>query len=417
VPALSSSPIADALEQLSELPAGDRALLAGQCPGLAEYLARVPDPRDRRGVRHSLTSLLLAAVAAVLAGARSFTAVGEWVADAPPQVLAALGVRRDPLAGRFDPPDEATIRRVLETVDAAALDAAVGSWLDAQARLRAAGQGREHGRRRRAVAVDGKAVRGTRHASSDGQAVHLLAALDQCAGAVLAQATVDGKTNEITAFAPLLEPLDLAGCVITADAMHTQRGHADFLVAQKKAHYILVVKKNQPGLYAQVKNLPWRHVPAGHTQRGRGHGREEHRTLQVTAVAAGIAFPHAAQAIRLTRRIRPLRGQKKWRTVTIYAITSLDARQAAPAQLAQWIRGHWQIEVLHHIRDVTYGEDASQIRTGSGPQVMAALRNLGIGILKMAGHASIAAACRHHARDATRTLATLGLSPPSPKRT
>jgi predicted transposase YbfD/YdcC len=409
---LSSSPIRPALEQLSDLPASDRTLLAGQCPGLLEYLARVPDPRDPRGVRHTLTSLLLATVAAVLAGAKSFTAVGEWVADAPPQVLAALGVRRDPLAGRFEPPDEATIRRVLESVDAAALDAAVDSWLDAQVRLRAAGQGREHGRRRRAVAVDGKAVRGTRHASSDGQAVHLLAVLDQCAGAVLAQAGVDGKTNEITAFAPLLEPLDLAGCVVTADAMHTQRDHAVFLVAQKKAHYILVVKKNQPGLYAQVKNLPWRHIPVAARQHDRGHGREEHRTLQVTAVAAGIGFPHAAQAIRLTRRTRPLSGQKKWRTVTVYAITSLDAGQAAPGQLAAWIRGHWQIEVLHHIRDVSYGEDASQIRTGSGPQVMAALRNLGIGILKMAGHPGIAAACRHHARDATRVLATLGLSPP-----
>jgi len=76
-----------------------------------------------------------------------------------------------------------------------------------------------------------------------------------------------------------------------------------------------------------------------------------------------------------------------------------------------WIRGHWQIEALHHLRDVSYGEDASQIRTGSGPQAMAALRNLAIGILKTAGHASIAAACRHHARDATRTLETLGLCP------
>ena len=157
-----------------------------------------------------------------------------------------------------------------------------------------------------------------------------------------------------------------------------------FLVTRKKAHYILVVKKNQPGLYAQLKNLPWRHIPAGHKQRDRGHGREEHRTLKVTAVAAGLAFPHAAQAIRVTRRIRPLSGGK-WRTVTVYAITSLDARQATPAQLAAWIRGHWQIEVLHHIRDVTYGEDASQVRTGNGPQVMASLRNLAIAILKLAG--------------------------------
>jgi DDE_Tnp_1-associated len=163
VPALPSSLISPALEQLQQLPAGEGAWLAGQCPSLAECLARVPDPRDPRGLRHSLVSLLLTAVAAVLAGARSFTAVSEWVADAPPQVLASLGVRYDPLAGVFQPPGEATIRRVLETVDAAALDAAVGSWLTA--RLAAAGRKRRRGSRwRRALAVDGKAVRGTRHA-------------------------------------------------------------------------------------------------------------------------------------------------------------------------------------------------------------------------------------------------------------
>jgi hypothetical protein len=86
-------PISPALAQLQDLPTGDRAALAGRCPGLAQYLALAPDPRHRRGVRHTLTSLLLAAIATVLAGARSLTAVGEWVADAPPQVLAAP---RDP---------------------------------------------------------------------------------------------------------------------------------------------------------------------------------------------------------------------------------------------------------------------------------------------------------------------------------
>jgi DDE_Tnp_1-associated len=119
---LSSSLISPALGQLSDLPAAGRALLAGQCPGL-DYLEQVPDPRDPRGVRHTLTSSL---VAAVLAGARLFAAVSERVADAPPQVLAVLGVRGDPLPRPFQPPDEATIRRVLEAVDAAALDAAVG---------------------------------------------------------------------------------------------------------------------------------------------------------------------------------------------------------------------------------------------------------------------------------------------------
>ena len=288
----------------------------------------------------------------------------------------------------------------------------MGSWLGA--RLRAADQG--HGlRQRRALAVDGKAVRGTRHSSSDGQAVHLLGVIDQQARAVLAQAAVDGKTNEITQFAPLLEDLDITGAVITADALHTQRQHAKFLVSDKKAHYILVVKKNQPTLYAQVKNLPGATSRPAATQRDRGRGREEHRTLKAAAVTTGLAFPHAAQAIRVTRRIRRLETAR--RNGGPSPSTPLRAwatgAQATDAQLAAdgyAVTG--RSRALHHIRDVTYGEDASQTRTGNGPQVMATLRNLSIGIFKMAGHTSIATACRHHARDATRTLATLELSPP-----
>ena len=128
-----------------------------------------------------------------------------------------------------------------------------------------------------------------------------------------------------------------------------------------------VITPEDRGLYAQVKNLPWRRIPVAARQHGRGHGRQEHRTLKAAAVAAGLTFPHAAQAICLTRQVRPLDGGR-WRTVTVYAITSLDAHQATPAQLAAWIRGHWQIEALHHLRDVSYGEDASQIRAGSGPR-------------------------------------------------
>ena len=399
MPALSSSLISPALEQLAGDP-GSQLLPAG-CPGLREYLLAVPDPRDPRGVRHSLASVLLASVAAVLAGARSLAAIGEWVADAPPGVLAALGVRFDPLAGRFRPPDEATIRRVLEAVDAAQLDAAVTSWLASAT----AADGR-----RRVVAVDGKALRGTRHSAADGQAAHLLAAIDQQALAVLAQTAVDGKTNEITRFAPLLAPLDLAGAVITADALHTQREHADYLVTSKKADYILIVKGNQPGLHAQLRKLPWKTVPAAASHRNRGHGRQEHRTLQAVTVTACLAFPHAAQALRVTRRTRPLSGGT-WKTITVYAITSLAFGQATPADLASWIRGHWQIEALHHIRDVTYAEDASQIRTRNGPRVMTALRNLAITLFRRTGHRNIAAACRRHARNAARTLTTLGLSP------
>ncbi|WP_281196480.1 ISAs1 family transposase [Microtetraspora malaysiensis] len=202
------------------------------------YLAWVPDPRDPRGVRHSLTSLLGAAVAASLTGATSLTTIGEWIADAPDRVLSALGIRYDPLRRRYEVPDESTIRHALEGLDAVAFAATAGSWLNdlATARIeveQAAGRTALR-RRRRSLAVDGKALRGTRHHTGSGRATHLLAVTDSRTLAVLGQVEVDGKSNELTAFAPLLQPLDLVGAVVTADALHTQREHAVFLVEQRK---------------------------------------------------------------------------------------------------------------------------------------------------------------------------------------
>jgi predicted transposase YbfD/YdcC len=160
-------------------------------------------------------------------------------------------------------------------------------------------------------------------------------------------------------------------------------------------------------MHAQLAKLPWRQVPVAHSARERGHGRAERRTVKVTAaVAAGLAFLYAAQALRIVRR-RPL-NSKKWSAETIYAITSLTAIQARPAELAAIIRGHWLIEDrLHWVRDVTYDEDRSQVRTANGPRVMASLRNLAIAILRLTGQTSIAAALRHHARQPSRPLHTI----------
>jgi predicted transposase YbfD/YdcC len=164
------------------------------------------------------------------------------------------------------------------------------------------------------------------------------------------------------------------------------------------------VKGNQPGLHAQLRSLPWKDVPEGHMQDGRAHGRIEKRIVKVVMVTAGLAFPHAAQAIQVTRKTcRP--GSRRWRTETSYAITSLPAAQARPGQLAGWIRGHWKIEnQLHWIRDVTFGEDLSTARTGTGPHVMATIRNLVISFLRLAGHTSIARALRHTARSPARAF-------------
>jgi predicted transposase YbfD/YdcC len=260
----------------------------------------------------------------------------------------------------------------------------------------------------RAVAVDGKTLRGTGHHGA--AQVHLLAVMDHTSRGVLGQAGVDGKTNEITRFRPLLDGLDLAGRVVTADALHTQREHADWLVGVKHAAYVLIVKDNQPALHHQLKILPWRDIPAQDHTRDRGHGRVELRRLQVTTIA-GLDFPHATQAIRITCRVRFLH-HRRWRTVAVYAVTSLTGAQASPAHLADYVRGHWGIEALHHIRDTTFAEDASQVRTGNAPRAMASLRNLAIGILRAHGHRNIAAALRRNARDAIRVLPLLGITSP-----
>ena len=195
--------------------------------GLVAHLASVPDPRDRRGVRHRLTSLLSVAVCAVLAGAKSLTAIGEWAADAPAEVLARLGVRTDPLTAAVRPPDESTVRKVLADIDGDALDAAIGAWLASLAP--APPPAAEPPTPRQAwpaVAVDGKTLRGSGHHTSP--PVHLLAAMHHTTTAVLGQVAVAGKSNEITAFRPLLAPLELTRTVVTADALCRRRHNASY---------------------------------------------------------------------------------------------------------------------------------------------------------------------------------------------
>jgi len=409
VPADPSSSIPAALTRLTD--ADPCELQDADAPHLLAYLAAVPDPRAARGRRHPLVAILAMAAAAVLAGARSIAAIAEWAADAPQPVRAALGARRD-APDHFAVPAEATIRRTLARLDADALAGAVGAWLadrdPDQDRPRPAA-----GSRCRAVAVDGKTLRGarTRTANGDGRPVHLLAAMDHTSRAVLAQQQVGGAPEEVPAFAPLLAPLDLAGAVVTADALQTHPEAAEFLVRDKRAHYLFVVKANQPTLLARCQRLPWHRVPVLDRTRDRGHGRVELRTLKAVTVGH-FGFPHAAQVVQVTRRTRDLHtSTRRWQTVTIYAVTSLPFAQASPARLADLVRGHWTIENgLHWVRDVTFAEDASQLRTGAGPHAMATLRNLAIAVLSRAGPVNLAAALRRHARDPRRPLATLGIS-------
>ena len=218
---------------------------------LLDLLAQVPDPRKRRGRRHPLAGLLAVGIAAVIAGSRSFAAIGQWAADAGPEVLAALGAARGPA-------EESTFRRAFALVSPDVLDRVLGAWLWTRA-VQAGG--------RLVIAIDGKTVRGAK--DKDGKAPHLVAALAHGIGAVLGQVAVDAKSNEIPAVRDLLKAFaDLAGAVITIDAMHTQHDTAQAILG-RGADYVMTVKGNMPTLYRQLKKLPW----AAHPRRlVREHG-------------------------------------------------------------------------------------------------------------------------------------------------
>jgi len=359
-------------------------------------LASVTAPRARRGVRHGCAAVLGIAVCAVLTDAKSYLAIADWAHDLTPTVRARLGLGRQA-------PSESTIRRVLQRVDAEQLDLAVCSWLAAG--LPSPPDDAAGGVR--VIAVDGKSARGARCRSEpDGRAVHLLAAFDTASGAVLGQSVVDGKTNEISAFAPLLDRVEVAGEIVTADALHTQRAHVDYLTG-RGAQWLLTVKANQPTLLRQLRELPWTDVPVADQTSDTGHGRSQTRTIKLTAVGAGIGLPHARLALQVQRRSRRA-GSRRWRTETVYAITDLTLKQTSAARLADALRAHWGIENrLHWVRDVTFAEDLSQIRTGHGPAVMATLRNLAISLHRRGGASNIATACRTVSRHPSRPLAMI----------
>lgn len=409
MPAIASSPITPVLGQLRDLIAnGESRADPQQVASLMQVLAAVPDPRKRRGVRHRLVAVLVMSVCAVLGGMRSFVAIAQWARDS----VESCPQLRDQLGGITVAPAESTFRRTLQRLDAGELDRLLGVW----AQMRAAGlNAADEQTGLRAMAADGKTLRGSGSAAPvDGDAAqrHLLTVFDHTHGIVLGQVDVDAKTNEVPMLPILLDQVDVTGVVVTADALHAVRSHAEYLHS-RGAHYILTVKPNQKSLHAQLARLPWAQIPIAYQSKDRGHGRRETRTLKKTAVAdavgpggKGLLFPYAQQAIRITRT-RTVRsgGKTKRSTETAYAVTSLTAINATGEQLARAVRGHWSVENrLHYVRDVTWDEDRCQIRTGNGPQVMASLRNLAISILRLTGQTNIAAGLRHHAHNPARPL-------------
>jgi predicted transposase YbfD/YdcC len=375
----------------------------GEVPGMLEVLALVPDTRKRRGRRFALVFILAVAVACVLAQAKSFREIGDHAADLPQEVLARLGGTPHPLLRRVVAPSEKRIRTLIQELDAENLDQLIGGWLRDLARV---------GRLEpllTAIAIDGKWLRGV----GDGQ-VKLFAAMLHEEKMIIAQHRIPDETTETTQVRELLEPVDLRDAVVTADAAHAQRETAQYIAGPeedggRESGYFLFVKGNQPGVQRAVFDLiqaAGKEAP-DHVETDYGHGRIIKRSLWVTD-AGDLDFPHVARVARIRRDRYDITGALVSKEI-VHAVTSLDADQAAAADLAAIARGQWGIESVHWLRDTAWAEDANTGYAGNGPQVMATLRNIAVSLLYHAGVTEITRTLQAIGRDRTRMLSYLPL--------
>ena len=370
-------------------------------PSLKDALADVPEFRQAQGRRYDLLPVLLLCCVAVMCGARSQAAIADWGRNYGARWLSRLGLRR----GRG--PSQPTLHRIFKGLDCARLERCVTRWAEQVLGACAAPGGALEG-----LAVDGKNLRGS--ARQGAAESHLMSALSHRLGVVVAQLGVQDKSHELGHLEPLLDALVLEGRVLTADALHT---HAEVAqaVLDRGGDYLLPVKDNQPVLRSDIA-LVFAHskeladtITQAQTTDCHG-GRVEARRLSAsTALEGYLSWPGHAQVLELRRVVTQKRTGKTQREV-VYGITSLGPERATPAQLLRLWREHWHVENrLHWVRDVTFDEDRSQVRAGHAPQVMAALRNVAISVLRLSGAENIAAACRRYAARPALALAAVGI--------
>lgn len=360
---------------LAALSAEQRQVLLTDAPllTLPAVFATIPDPRSKHGQRYDLPYLLLCLTAALLCNCNSTEAVGQWCQEQHALLQRLFGPRRhlSPTASLY--------RRLLPRLSSQQIEWVLARWV--RATLIAVEED--------AIALDGKTLRGA--ASREQVAPHLLAFSTHASQETLLQVRVSEKTNEIPVAQALLPCLALPGRVYTADALHTQRAFTQTVV-DLRGYYLLSVKENQPTLYTDLQTY-FNDPEACYEQVqtiDRHKGRLEVRQIRVTTSMNAYldCWPGLAQVAQLKRSVTTA---SKLREEVVYLITNLPPLQASPHRLLRLIRGHWRIENgLHYVRDVTFQEDRSHIRTGHAPQILAALRNLVITLIHRQGSSQIA---------------------------
>jgi predicted transposase YbfD/YdcC len=341
---------------------------------LAAAFAALPDTRRTASVRYPLPAVLTLVVAALLAGQVSVLAITQWIARQERAHLEALGFP----PGRV--PVQSTLHRILRDLDLAAL---VHQVQAAVAPITAPTPKGLQG-----IAVDGKVQRGRHRFTGWDYAVHAVCAVCHGSGLVVAHEPVAAdpvqRDTELPAARRLLARLDWTGRVLTGDRLYCCRALCQQVCAAG-GDYLLAVGRNRPHLYQAVTALFAACDAQAEGQTAvteeTGHGRQqERRALTLTAQVASLGpWPGVTQAFRLVRTW-VAHGQSH--TAVTYGITSLTPAQAGPAEVLQLRRAHWTIENrLHRQKDVHWGEDASQLRCGAGPSVLATLRDAAVTLL------------------------------------
>ncbi len=377
---------------------------------LFALLAQLPDPRKRRGQRYPLAAVLAVIVLAKLAGETSMSGIAQWGRLRAAWLCPLLQVTH----GRL--PCANTYTLVSRTGDLAELNAVIAEVLvpplPALPDPPPPPPPAEH-RGRRHLALDGKTLRGTRRQGVLAQpAVHVLELYDVTHQGMLAQMEVATKDHEVPCAAQLLAGRDLAGCVLTADALHTQRDWCAQIIAQR-GDYVLIVKENQRGLLQEIAYLfegPW---PSWLEQRSvttfdKGHGRIEVRQLRASGELQELLADRWAGGVQVFQleRERLCRGKRMHEVV--YGISSLPVATASAARLLSLVRAHWHLENrVHWRKDVTLEEDASQIKQGRTAQVVAALNNVVLGLMDKLKVPNVPAQMRAFAANPASALALL----------
>jgi predicted transposase YbfD/YdcC len=347
---------------------------------LYEVFATLADPRSKHGQRYELPYLLICLVAALLCNCNSTLAVGQWCRDHQ-ALLAHLFGKRHHVC-----PSDSLYRKLLPRLDAEQVEYVLADWIRSTLQAEADDP----------IALDGKTVRGARTAEEN--APHLLSFRTHQSQETLLQVAVSEKTNEIPIAQALLPCLPVAGRVITADALHTQKAFM-LVVDALKGKSVLTVKNNQPALYADLA-LYFADPHASFEQFStldRHRGRIEERCIRVSSeMNAYLLDWPLIQQVAEVRRTVTVRNTGKTTEEVVYLITALCSQEASPQRLLALVRGHWGIEnSSHYVRDVTFGEDRSRLRSGHAPQILATLRNLAITLIHRQGFSQIAATRRH----------------------